>query len=311
VANFDRRSLGDARDEAVGMFEGFERRRISTGDAEIHTLVGGSGPPLLCLHGFPQTHVTWRKVAPALAEHFTVVLTDLRGYGDSSFPESDATHAAYSKRAMAGDVAKVMTTLGFERFAVAGHDRGGRVGYRLALDAPERVSKLAVLDIVPTLDTYGPMTWRGSYRSYHWYFLVQPEPMPETLIGANPDYYLDWTTRSWTALDGTIEEAAMDEYRRWFRKPGAVHAACEDYRAGYTRDMENDQRDRDAGKRIACPLLTLWGGGPTLQKPISFLDVWKTWADDVRGGPLECGHFLPEELPKETTAALLEFFTSV
>ena len=292
------------------MLEGFERRRIATEDAEIHTLIGGSGPPLLCLHGFPQTHLTWRLVAPILAEHFTVVLTDLRGYGDSSIPISDSTHDAYSKRTMARDVAKVMTTLGFERFGVAGHDRGGRVAYRLALDSPERVRALATLDIVPTLDTYGPMNWRGAYRSYHWYFLAQPEPLPERLIGADPDFYLDFTIRSWTQIPGAIDESVMEEYRRSFRRPEAIHASCEDYRAGYTRDMENDQHDRDAGHKIACPVLTLWGGGPTLQKPISFLEVWKRWADDVRGGPLECGHFLPEELPGETAAALIEFFTS-
>jgi len=290
------------------MFEGFERRRIGTGDADINVLIGGTGPALVCLHGFPQTHVTWRKVAPALARRFTVVLTDLRGYGDSSFPASDESHAAYSKRAMAGDVAAVMTELGFERFSVAGHDRGGRVGYRLALDEPNRVNALAVLDIVPTLDTYESMAWEGAYRSYHWYFLAQPFPLPERMIGADPDFYLDWTIRSWTSIESSIEDAAMLEYRRWFRKPGAVHAACEDYRAGFTRDVENDRADRDRGRKIECPVLTLWGGASSLRKPLDFARVWRGWADDVRGEAFPCGHFLPEEMPAETAAALLAFF---
>jgi haloacetate dehalogenase len=263
----------------------------------------------VCLHGYPQTHHAWRKVAPLLAQRFTVVLPDLRGYGGSEIVVSDAAHEPYSKRAMARDVLDVMTELGFARFFVAGHDRGGRVAYRMALDAPDRVAALAVLDIAPTLDTYGTMDYAGAYRAYHWYFLAQPQPLPERLIGGDPDFYCEWTIRSWLNDQTAIEPDAMERYKAWFRSPGAVHAACEDYRAGYTCDMENDRRDRTAGRRIACPVLALWGSGPTA-KPIGFLDAWRDWAGDVRGGSMPCGHFLMEEAPEPTARALLDFFAA-
>ena len=293
------------------MLDGFSSQRIATPEAEIFVRVGGSGPPLLCLHGYPQTHLTWRKVAPILAQHFTVVLPDNRGYGDSEIVPSDATHEPYSKRAMARDAVAVMQTLGFERFFLAGHDRGGRIAYRLALDEPQRVAALATLDIISTLDTLEVLTSRSAYRSYHWYFLSQPEPLPERMIGADSDFYLDWTIDSWTAIKGSIEEPAMRAYREWFRKPGAVHAACEDYRAGLTCDAENDRRDREAGRTIDVPLLVLWGTGPTVKKGFDYLGTWRRWASDVRGGGFECGHFMMEEAPEPTARALIDFFGSV
>ena len=263
----------------------------------------------MLLHGYPQTHLAWRHVAPLLSESFTVVVPDLRGYGASAHVTPESSHEAYSKRAMARDVSAVMASLGFERFAVAGHDRGGRVAYRLALDAPARVSALATLDIVPTLDTWESLDYRAAYRTYHWMFLAQPSPLPERLIAADPDFYLDWTIASWLGTAGAIEPAAMDAYRVAFRRPQAIAAACEDYRAGFTVDVENDRADRQAGRRIACPVLALWGSGPTTRSAgFDALGIWRSWAADVRGEALPCGHFLMEELPERTAAALLAFF---
>jgi haloacetate dehalogenase len=287
---------------------GFADRRIDTGEAEIFVRAGGSGPPLVCLHGFPQTHLAWRKVAPLLAERFTVVLPDLRGYGASSVPASDATHEPYSKRAMARDVVAVMRALGHERFGVAGHDRGGRVAYRLALDTPERVIALATLDIIPTLATYESMDYRAAYNAYHWFFLAQPEPLPETLIGADPKRYLDIKIRAWLAHPEAMEPAVMDAYREAIARPGVVHAMCEDYRAGFTYDCDADRTDREAGRRISAPLLAMWGAGPTRARGSDWLAVWQAWAADVTTAPLACGHFLMEELPHETADALRSFF---
>lgn len=287
---------------------GFTDRRIDTGEAEIFARVGGSGPPLVCLHGFPQTHLAWRKVAPLLAERFTIVLPDLRGYGESSIPASDAAHEPYSKRAMARDVVAVMRALGHERFGVAGHDRGGRVAYRLALDAPERVAALATLDIIPTLATYESMDYRAAYNAYHWFFLAQPAPLPEALIGADPRLYLDIKIRAWLAQPDAMEPAVMDAYRDAIARPGVVHAMCEDYRAGFTYDCDADRADREAGRRITAPLLALWGAGPTRARGADWLAIWQAWADDVTTASLECGHFLMEELPDETTEALRSFF---
>ena len=293
----------------MDFFPGFEQRRIATPEAAIYARVGGSGPPLVCLHGFPQTHAAWRHVAPLLATRFTVVVPDLRGYGASEAVVSDATHAAYSKRAMARDVIALMAALGHERFRIAGHDRGGRVAYRLALDAPQRVVALATLDIVPTLDTWEALDYRAAQRTYHWNFLAQAEPLPERLIAADPDFYLDWTIRSWLGARGAIEPEAMEAYRSAFRRPEAIHAACEDYRAGFGVDVENDRADRQAGRRISCPVLALWGSGPTTRSAgFDALGIWRSWAADVRGEAFPCGHFLMEELPERTAAALLDFF---
>jgi haloacetate dehalogenase len=284
------------------MFEGFRLSTIDTGEAAIRLRQGGSGPPLLLLHGNPQTHVMWHKVAPRLAERFTVVATDLRGYGDSSKPADAPDHAPHSKRAMARDQIAVMRQLGFERFFVAGHDRGGRCGYRMALDHPDVVQKLAVLDIIPTGEHFRRTDMRFALAYWHWFFLAQPYPLPEQLIGADPDWY---------CLRGRhhlFDPEALAEYLRCFRNPETRHAICEDYRAGATIDYAMDEADRIAGRRIACPVLALWGGRNSIHEAYDVLAVWRDWADDVRGRAFDCGHYLPEEAPEETLAAFLGFF---
>jgi len=292
------------------MFEGFDLRMIDTGEATIRVRSGGSGPPLLLLHGNPQTQAMWHQIAPRLAEDYTVVLTDLRGYGESSKPETDEAHASYSKRAMARDQVAVMRELGFEKFYVAGHDRGGRCGYRLALDHPDRVLKLAVLDIIPTSEAFWRADRAFGMGYWHWFLLAQPQDLPERLIGADPEYF--WRRLTGGILGGKDPFApeALEEYLRWFRDPKSIHAMCEDYRAGASIDVDHDAADRDAGRRIACPLLVLWGARGMLARWYDVLDVWRGWADDVQGRALDCGHFLPEERPEETLAELRAFFGS-
>jgi haloacetate dehalogenase len=282
------------------LFPGFRADRIRTREAEIHTVVGGQGPPVLLLHGYPETHACWHRIAPALAARFTVVCPDLRGYGDSGRPPSDPAHRAYAKRVMAEDQRQVMARLGFEQFAVVGHDRGGRV------DHPGCVTHLAVLDMVPTIETWARMDRHVGLDTYHWMFLAQPADLPERLIGAAPDYFLQWTLESWAGRPDAFDPRALAEYRRAFRDPDVIHATCEDYRAGATVDLEDDTADRDR-RRITCPVLTLWGedGGP--ERGWDFVAIWRDWARDVRGQPVPSGHFLPEEAPAETLAALEPF----
>ncbi|HXQ53667.1 MAG TPA: alpha/beta hydrolase [Stellaceae bacterium] len=294
----------------MSAIRGFAERRIVTSGAEILAAIGGQGPPLLLLHGYPETHACWHDVAPRLAQSFTVVAPDLRGYGRSRFIGTEtADHAAFSKRAMAEDQVEAMAALGHERFCVAGHDRGGRVAYRLALDHPGRVAKLAVLDIAPTLEMFERMNAKSALSAYHWLFLAQPFDLPERMISADPDFYLEWTMRSWLAQGGALAPEVIEDYRRAFRDKSVVHAACEDYRAGATIDCDIDRADRDAGRRIACPVLALWGGRRTVgAAAVDPLATWRRWADSVEGGPIACGHFLPEEAPAEVAAALLRFF---
>jgi len=289
-------------------FPGFAHRRVATSDAEIELVAGGSGPPLLLVHGYPQTKVLWRKMAPLLAGRFTLVIPDLRGYGASSKPATDTGHSVYSKRAMALDMVEVMAALGHERFLVCGHDRGARVSYRLALDHPEKVVKLAVLDIVPTLEQFERMGMSGGLGSFHWYFLAQPAPFPETLIGKDPDYFMRHMMAKWYGSPAAMEDAAMDHYLAAFRDPAVIHATCEDYRAGATIDCELDRIDRESGRRITCPLLALWGDRGMPHKRADVLDIWRLWADDARGEGLACGHFLPEEAPEATAERLVAFF---
>jgi haloacetate dehalogenase len=288
------------------MFEGFALSQIDTGDATIRARIGGRGPPLLLLHGNPQTHVMWHRVAPTLARHFTVVATDLTGYGMSSKPPSTPGHAAYSKRAMARTQVEAMRMLGHARFFVAGHDRGGRVAYRMALDHPEVVLKLALLDIVPTLEAFTRGGKDFGLGYYHWFFLAQPAPLPERLIGADPDWFWRWhTTRG---PRDVFAPEAVEDYLACFRNPETVRAICEDYRAGAGIDCEHDAADKQAGRRITCPVLALWGAQGKLEAWYDTLSVWREWAADVRGNALPCGHYLAEERPEETADELIAFF---
>lgn len=287
------------------MFPGFRRERIDTGAATINLVVGGKGPPVLLLHGYPQTHVMWHKIAPRLAERFTVVAADLRGYGDSSKPPGGPDHAGYAKRAMAADQVAVMTKLGFERFAVVGHDRGGRVGHRLALDHPGRVTRLAVLDICPTLEMFEATDQAFATGYYHWFFLIQPFDLPERMIGADPEFYLRRKLGHWGRDSGAFTPDALAEYIRCFGDPATIHATCEDYRAAAGIDLDHDRADR--GTKLACPVLALWGAKGLVARTYDVLDVWRRRAHDVSGAALPSGHFLPEEAPEETYRALADF----
>lgn len=288
------------------LFPGFAERRVAVSGAELFLRSAGSGPPLLLLHGYPQTHAMWHRVAPLLAERFTVVCPDLRGYGASSRPATTPDHASMSKRATAGDLVELMAALGHERFLLAGHDRGGRVAHRLALDHPERVEKLALLDIIPSVDVFDGVDQAVATGTYHWFFLIQPEPLPERLIGSDPEFFLRWHLRSWSAgRDDFYDPEAVAAYVEAFRDPAVIHATCEDYRAGASVDLEHDRADRAAGRRIQCPLLVLWGANG---KPHDVSAQWRPLADGpVTGRKLPAGHFLAEEAPQETAAALAEF----
>jgi haloacetate dehalogenase len=285
------------------MFEGFKLARIDTGEATIRVRHGGSGPPLLLLHGHPQTHVMWHLVAPRLAREFTVVAMDLRGYGESSKPKTTADHEPYSKRAMARDCVAVMESLGFTRFDLAGHDRGGRVAYRLALDHPARIGKLAVLDILPTAEHFRRTDMKFALGYWHWFFLAQPYPLPERLIGADPE----WFFRNRPGRRSVFTPEAEDDYLRCYRNPETVHAACEDYRAAATYDFKLDEADRGQ-RKIAAPILVLWAARGSLPDWYDVLGVWREWANDVRGDAIASGHFMAEEAPDETYQALRAFF---
>jgi haloacetate dehalogenase len=291
-------------------FPGFERRQVATEGAEINLVVGGSGPPLLLLHGYPQTHMMWHLVAPRLAERFTVVAPDLRGYGDSSKPSAGEGYAGYSKRTMAEDNVEVMRELGFERWNVVGHDRGARVAYRMAFDHPDRVEKLAIIDVIPTVEQYAMAASRkAAVAMYHWFLLAQPAPLPERLIGADPEYYLRHSMRSWSGPNARFDEAAMADYVRCFSDPETIRASCDCYRAGATIDCEIDEATREAGEKIGCPLLVLWGDRGGKWDEERMLGTWRRWATDVRGHGVPGGHFCPEEAPEETLAALEGFFS--
>ncbi|MFD4570774.1 alpha/beta fold hydrolase [Streptomyces sp. NPDC058417] len=287
--------------------EGFTRGRVDADGVRINVRTAGEGPPVLLLHGYPQTHAIWHIVAPRLAETHTVVLTDLRGYGDSDKPPSDAGHGPYAKRAMAGDQLAVMRALGFDRFAVVGHDRGGRVGHRLALDHPEAVSALAVLDIVPTRHAYRHADAAFGTGYYHWFFLAAGNGIPERLIGGDPEFWVRARMEARHHGGTPFSPAAMAEYVRCFSDPAAIHASCEDYRAAATVDLVHDDADAAAGRRVACPVLALWGGHSFVGRHYDVLSAWRGYADDVRGEALDCDHYLPEEAPDRTTALLREF----
>lgn len=295
--------------EPPDLFPGFATHRITTAAGEIFARVGGSGQPLLCLHGYPQTHVCWHRVASVLASECTVVAMDLRGYGQSSAPASDRGQTVYSKRAMAEDCIALMQALGHNRFAAMGHDRGARVAYRLALDRPEVVARLILLDILPTAEVWARMTAAAALSAYHWSFLAQPYPLPETLIAAAPGYYVEHTLGSWTK-DRTLTcfaPPALAHYRRLLGVPERVHAVCEDYRAGATTDRLADEADLKVGRRIPCPTLVLWGTDYVGKATVDPLEVWGALCTCVQGEAIVSGHFLAEENPGATLAAVRPF----
>jgi haloacetate dehalogenase len=293
-------------------FKGFEQDRFAVNGVEIFARFGGTRgkPPLLLLHGFPQTHAIWHRVARQLSGDYFLVMPDLRGYGDSARPPGLPDHANYSKREMARDMAGVMTALGCPDFFVCGHDRGGRVAHRLALDHARRVRKLCVIDIAPTLDMYEATDMAFARAYYHWFHLIQPSPLPETMIGGCALPYLHAKLGGWGAGGlGHIEPQALAEYERCFNRPDAIHSACEDYRAAASVDLDHDRASRAAGEKVACDILALWGERGTVAKLFKPLDLWQAQCEGrVSGQAVPAGHFIPEELPRETADALWSFF---
>ena len=293
------------------LFPGYDRKVIKTAHGDIFARIGGSGPPLLLLHGYPQTHVCWHRMAPRLARERSLVVADLPGYGASQCPAPNARHEAHSKRAMASTLRLAMGELGHSRFEVMGHDRGARVAYRMALDTPEAVAAAIILDILPTKEVWDRLTASSAIASYHWSFLAQPHPMPETLIGADPAYYVAHTLATWTRRRdlSAFDPAALAHYRASLLGPERIRAVCEDYRAGATIDRQIDQTDRDQGRRMSCPTLLLWGSDYIGKGSADPLAIWREWARDISGQAVTSGHFLVEEAAEETLAAVLPFLS--
>ena len=294
--------------------DNFEAIEVQTEETSIFLRRFGSGPGVLLLHGFPQTHLMWREVAPLLAHRFTVICPDLRGYGRSGCPASRPDHGPYSKRVMASDMASVMAKLGFPSFSVAGHDRGGRVAYRLALDHPDQVERLAVLDVLPIAEVWERADKKLATGYWPWSLLAQPEPLPERLVSAAPDAVVDNALRDWGSSAHAFSPEVRAAYIEALSDPARVHAICEEYRAAATLDHEHDLDDRQAGRRITCPVLALWSGRGPLNSWYGEaggpLAIWREWAGDVRGEPLDGGHFFPEEIPERTAQELNNFFTT-
>lgn len=289
------------------MFTDFQKDTRQVNGVQIAYRIGGSGPGLLLLHGHPQTHVIWHKVAPALARHFTVVAADLRGYGDSEKPKADADQVVYSKREMACDMVELMASLGLAQFDLLAHDRGARVAHRLALDHPAAVRRLILLDIAPTLAMYRQTTEAFARAYWHWFFLIRPAPLPETLIEADPELYLRSVMGSRSAGMRPFTDEAFAEYLRCLKLPGTARGICGDYRASAGIDLEHDQADLEAGRLMVTPLLALWGGDGTVGKCFDPLAEWRKVADDVRGKPLPAGHYLAEEVPELLLEEVLAF----
>jgi len=295
----------------VCVLEGFTRKEIKTSGASIVTVTAGNGPPLLLLHGNPFTHLSWVKFAPQLAKDFTVIATDLRGYGDSSKPPGGDDHSGYSFRAMAQDQVEVMASLGFDRFLVAGHDRGARVVHRMCLDHPDKIERAAILDIIPQHHLLNNVTRQWGTFSWHWFFMIQPYDFPERLMSADPDYFITKKLSKTKQGLAFFHPEALEEYKRCFRNPETVHAMCEDYRATHGIDLEMDTKDFAAGRKIDCPVLLLWGatGGVGRNHNPGPADIWKSYASNIVGAKaLPCGHYLSEEAPEETYRELRDFF---
>jgi haloacetate dehalogenase len=287
---------------------GFEYRRVDVEGVMVNHAIAGSGPPLLLLHGYPENHLMWRHVAPGLAQHHTVVLADLRGYGDSGKPAPDAAGLVYAKRSMASDQAGLMRQLGFAQFGLIGHDRGARVAHRLVLDHPGAVRRLAVLDIVPTRHVFGHVTRAMATAYYHWFFLTRPDGVPEHMIAADPGFWVRSLIGPLLGEGASIEPPVMDDYIRCFADPRTIAGSCADYRAAASTDLVHDEETFAAGERIECPVLALWGTQGFVGRGYEPLSVWQQYATDVRGAALPTGHFLPEEAPDLVTAALRDFF---
>ncbi len=287
------------------MFEGFVTKQIQTTETTIHLVQGGSGDPVLLLHGYPQTHVCWHLVAPILAERFTVVCPDLRGFGDSGKPPNDADHWNYSKRVMARDQVEVMRQLGFEQFAVVGHDRGARGAHRMALDHANKISKLALLDIVPTLTAFSNVDKDIAEGAFNWFFSIQTDGLPERLIGAEPAFYLQWCLDQWSGAKNDLAPEAVAEYVRCFDAE-AIRATCEEFRAAATIDLAHDKADKGKRHKIACPLLLLWSANG-LWTRFDMLKTWADYAETVGGKAFDCGHFLPKQDPTQTAKELIDF----
>lgn len=287
------------------MLDGFTRQQITTRETTINLARGGHGYPILLLHGYPQTHVCWHLVAPILAERFTVVCSDLRGFGDSAKPSGDPEHLAYSKRVMAQDQVEVMQQLGFSEFAVVGHDRGARVAHRMALDHKEKIAKLALLDIIPTRTAFANVDKEMATAAFNWFFSIQPDGLPERLIGAEPAFYLRWLLDHWSVTRGALATEAVAEYQRCF-DAAAIRATCEEFRAAATIDLVHDEADQE--HKISCPTLLLWSATGMWAR-YDILEVWRARAENVQGVALDCGHFLPEESPQRTAAELIRFLS--
>lgn len=296
--------------DLADLFPGFESRWIDTAIGRMFARVGGKGAPLLLMHGYPQTNVMFHRVAPALAAHHTLVIPDLPGYGWSVAPRSGPDHTPYTKRAMAAVMVEIMEAVGFVHFGVVGHDRGGRVAYRLALDHPGRVDKLAVLDVVPTYNMWHGMDDKFAMKVWHWMFLAQAEPFPEMLLGKAPVEYWNWKCASLSKTKdlSCFDPRALAHYHAFIQEPTRIHATCEDYRAGRNADLAYDEADRAKSNKIKCPVLALWGNAGVPSETGGPLATWKEWADDVRGGPIDSGHYVCEEAPDAVSAALLDFF---
>jgi haloacetate dehalogenase len=295
----------------TAVFEQFTAASITLDETEIFVRYAGRGPAILFLHGFPQTHVMWRHVAPSLTADFCVVCADLRGYGASGTPPSAPDHAPYSKRAMARDMVQLMNTLGFERFSVAGHDRGGRVGYRLALDHADCLERLALFDVIPTWDAFERADARFALAFWPWSLLAQPAPLPETLLAAAPDAIVDNALGQWGSDPSAYPDDVREQYVKALRSPATVHAICEEYRAAATADREHDEVDRRAARVIECPVLALWSEGGPLDEWYEDvggpLGILSQWAPNVRGRSVRGGHFFPEQNAAETVSRLREF----
>lgn len=285
----------------------FKTNKVEVNGVTINYKIGGCGEPLLLIHGYPQTHTMWYKVANELSKDFTIICPDLRGYGDSSKPKGELDHSNYSKKAMAKDMFELMQYLGYEKFYVVGHDRGARVTHRMCLDYPINILKACVMDISPTYHMFLNTNQAFATGYYHWFFLIQPDNLPETLIGANPRYYLEEKLKRWSAKEAIFEKEAVDEYVRCFDE-NSIHATCEDYRAAASIDMIDDEQDRN--RKIDIPLLVLWGKKGFVNRTYEVLDVWREYATNVDGKALDCGHFLPEELSSEVIIELKKFISN-